>query len=126
MTTPNLEQIIAEPDEADIDASLALDGFDASERYPEHGHDALRVAYRSGWSDVVAAIRDSGLTVIATGGADETEPEHLFFAADVIERLHHDVEDADSQTVSAWRLRDRAHTIGCERRPAQAAERNNP
>ena len=61
MTAPNLEQ----PDDADIDASLTLDGFDASDRYPEYGHSALRAAYRSGWADVVAAIRDSGYTVIA-------------------------------------------------------------
>lgn len=62
MTAPNLEQ----PDDADIDASLTLDGFDASDRYPEYGHSALRAAYRLGWADVVAAIRDSGYTVIAT------------------------------------------------------------
>lgn len=66
MTAPNLEQ----PDDADIDASLALDGFDASDRYPEYGHSALRAAYRSGWADVVAAIRDSGYTVIALPESD--------------------------------------------------------
>ena len=68
MTAPNLEQ----PDDADIDASLTLDGFDASDRYPEYGHSALRAAYRSGWADVVAAIRDSGYTVIALPEAHNT------------------------------------------------------
>ena len=68
--TPNLEQ----PDDTDIDASLALDGFDASERYTEYGHDALRAAYRSGWADAVAVIRDSGYTVIALPEPSEYTP----------------------------------------------------
>lgn len=70
MTAPNLEQ----PDDADIDASLTLDGFDASDRYPEYGHSALRAAYRSGWADVVAAIRDSGYTVIALPEPEKRHP----------------------------------------------------
>ncbi len=117
MTTPNHDE------EALV--ALVASAIQAG-RYSGHMFPATHSLDFADARRIVAAIRDSGLTVIATGGADETEPEHLFFAADVIERLHHDVEDADSQTVSAWWLRDRAHTIGCERRAAQVAERNNP
>ena len=78
MTAPNPEQ----PDDADIDASLALDGFDASDRYPEYGHSALRAAYRLGWADVVAAIRDSGYTVIALPEATYGEGTRIAFEYD--------------------------------------------
>ena len=51
----------AEPSDAQIDADLALDGFDPKDRYPEHGHDALRTAYRSGWESAgMAAAAVSG------------------------------------------------------------------
>ena len=51
----------AEPSDAQIDADLALDGFDPKDRYPEHGHDALRTAYRSGWESAgIAAAAVSG------------------------------------------------------------------
>lgn len=38
-----------------IDSDLAMDGFDATDRYPEHGHDALRSAYRSGHASGASA-----------------------------------------------------------------------
>jgi hypothetical protein len=34
--------------DASVDADLRLCGFDADETYPEHGHEALRSAYRAG------------------------------------------------------------------------------
>lgn len=39
------------PTDVEIDFDLRLEGFDADEEYPEHGHDALRVAYRAGFSE---------------------------------------------------------------------------
>lgn len=43
-------------DDTAIDASLCLEGFRIDEKYPEHGHDALRTAYRAGYEDARAAF----------------------------------------------------------------------
>lgn len=54
MAAPDRDQ---EPTDDRIDADLRLDGFDPDEHYPEHGHDALRTAYRSGWESAMIAVR---------------------------------------------------------------------
>ena len=45
------------PSDAEIDADLMLEifGFDPMDRYPEWGNDALRDAYRRGWSAAMEA-----------------------------------------------------------------------
>ncbi len=47
MTAPKLT-------DEEIDASLALDGFDPREKYPEYNHDQMRTAYQSGYDDALA------------------------------------------------------------------------
>lgn len=39
----------------DIDIDLAIEGFDANDRYPEYGHEALRTAWRAGFDSAIAA-----------------------------------------------------------------------
>lgn len=49
---------MADLTDAEIDFDLRLEGFDPNEQYPEHGHDALRTAYRAGYNE---ALRRSSL-----------------------------------------------------------------
>lgn len=39
------------PHDQQIDDSLKLDGYDPDDPYPEHSHEALRQAYRTGYED---------------------------------------------------------------------------
>lgn len=56
MTADPAELLAAITDEA-VDTDLLLDGFRTDERYPEHGHDALRTAYRSGFETGAVAAQ---------------------------------------------------------------------
>lgn len=47
---------LLEPTDREVDDDLKALGFHADEKYPEHPHASLRVAYREGWDSACAAI----------------------------------------------------------------------
>lgn len=63
-----LEGRAVELTEAQIDADLALDGFDPGEHYPEYGHEALRLAYLAGYNEALRVAGVDRLAVIGAGG----------------------------------------------------------
>lgn len=68
---------MADPTDDQIDASLALEGFNAAERYPEYGHEALQTAYRAGWEDASAALAAMEARAVAAEAARDEFAERL-------------------------------------------------
>lgn len=79
--------VVPEPTDEQIDADLALDGFDPDEKYPEHPHSALRTAYRSGYeAALIVAGRDSRDGIVVPRELIERLTEPTRSAEDIIWR----------------------------------------